>query len=462
MNGDPRGFIVKTPDTRLEAFPSHRSLRARPLRARRGSIAVYAAVTSIVLVGVVGLAIDTAYAMTARAQLQRAADAAALAGAAKLGLAGQSNFDLVRQAALDNASRNVVVGCCPTGVLLDSNPGNDPAGDVVVGRWQFDATTHTFFFDPTGVPADAVQVRARCAEDAQNPPLQLLFGPIFGHSTSQGGRPAIARLAPPPDPLLLVLNSNRAGAFLINGGATVNIDAGFLQIDSTDACGLRINGGSGTVSGMRINIVGGSCAGSGLLGDVIEGAPYVPDPLAGVPEPDVAALGLASMPAITSAGTYSPGYYPGGIDLSGGTAHLEPGIYVIGNQSPGRGVNLTGSGFVEGDGVMIFLEDGARLRTSGTDSGMRLTPPASGTYAGISLFQARSNNQAAIINGGGLFDIGGTMYLASGALSIAGNPGRHIGRVIVDTFDISGNGTFLLDGRGVPPTTNPRSVYLVR
>jgi len=434
----------------------------RPISTRRGSIAVWCAVTSVLIVGVVGLAIDTAYTMTARAQLQRAADAAALAGAAQLAVPGQSNFGLVRQAALQNASRNVVVGCCPTGVLLDSNPANDPAGDVVVGRWRFDTGTHTFWFDPNGLPADAVQIRARCAADARNPPLQLFFGQLFGQSTSQGGRPAIARLSPPPDPLLLVLNATRSSAFLMNGGATVNVDAGFVQVDSSDSCGMRVNGNSGSVTGMRFNIVGGACSGNGVVGDVIEGAPYVPDPLASVPPPNVGALGLPSMPAITSAGTYSPGYYPGGIDLSGGTAHLQPGIYVVGNQNPGRGVNLSGSGFVEGNGVMIFLEDGARLRTSGTSSGIRLTPPTSGTYAGISLFQSRTNHLDASIGGGGVFDISGTMYLPSAALSIAGNPGRRIGRVIVDTIDISGDGNFLVDGAGVIASRNARSVYLVR
>ena len=442
-------------DARLEI----RTLRL-PSRRRRGSIAVWAAITAILLVGVVGLAIDAAYSMTARAQLQRAADAAALAGAAKLAVLGQPNYEVVRQAAVDNAMQNVVVGCCPEGVVLDPNAANDPEGDVVVGRWTFDDSTHTSYFAPGGLPADAVQIRARCAEGASNPPLPLFFGQIFGTPTSQGGRPAIARLAPPTDPLLLVLNSNRAGAFRMNGGATVNVDAGFMQVDSDNGCGLLMNGVSGIVSGQRISIVGGSC-GAGLLGDVIENAPYVPDPLASVPEPTTASVAPGSVEAITSAGTYSPGYYPGGIELSGGTARLQPGVYVIGNQNPARGVNLTGSGFLEGDGVMIFLENGARLRTSGTDAGMRLTPPTSGPYAGISIFQSRTSNLDASINGGGLFDVAGTMYLPNGTLSIGGNPGREVGRIIVDTLDISGNGSFRVSGRGVPPSTHPRSVYLV-
>ena len=51
---------------------------------RRGSIAFLSAIAVIVLVALVGLGLDMALVMTARQQLQRTADACALAAAAML------------------------------------------------------------------------------------------------------------------------------------------------------------------------------------------------------------------------------------------------------------------------------------------------------------------------------------------------------------------------------------------
>src|SRR5689334_20022489 len=108
-----------------------------PSARRRGSVSILCAVAAFVLIGLVGLTVDTAWVMTARQQLQAAADAAALAGAARLSSTGSAQ-PVARAAALSTALANRVVGCCPNGVLLDPNPSNDPNGDVVVGRWKYD------------------------------------------------------------------------------------------------------------------------------------------------------------------------------------------------------------------------------------------------------------------------------------------------------------------------------------
>jgi Flp pilus assembly protein TadG len=435
----------------------------RPLdlsRGRRGSVAIYAVVTSIILVGVVGLAIDTAWTMTARSQLQGAADAASLAGAAKLAVVGQTTYSQVRQAAIDTAARNVVAGCCPRGVALAANTENAPMGDIVVGRWTYDTNTDSHFFDPAGTPADAVQVRARCGTGSLNPPLQLFFGPIFGQSTSEGGRPAIARLSAPADPLALILNPNRAGALQMRGNTSLAVDSGSIQVNSSNACALSTNGSSNTISAERINVVGNACASGSSSLNVVAGAPAMTDPLISVPEPNPVALGLATLPAITAGGTHGPGYYPGGIRLTGGTVQLQPGTYVIGSASPGQGIDLTGQSQIIGNDVTLFLQNGARLDTGG-GSGITLTPPASGTYQGISLFQARGNNLTATMNGSGTWDIQGTVYLPSAGVASNGIVGRRIGQLVVDTLDLTGNGTLRLTGEGRRSTSQPRRVYLV-
>ena len=160
----------------------------------RGAITVVSALVALLLVGIVGVALDTAWTLTARMQLQRTADAAALAAAAQLRVPGQTAYGLVRQAAVDTANSNGVVGCGTSGIQLEPNPGNAAGGDVVVGRWKFDTAANRFWFDPADPDPDAVQVRARCGTGSLNPALTLFFGPLFGQATSEGGRSAIARV----------------------------------------------------------------------------------------------------------------------------------------------------------------------------------------------------------------------------------------------------------------------------
>jgi Flp pilus assembly protein TadG len=426
-------------------------------RRRKGSIAIYVAIAAIVLIGVMGLAVDTGYAVTARMQLQAAADAAALAGAAQLGVPGQTNWNVVRAAAVATASRNNAIGCCPNGVVLDPNPSNAPEGDVVVGKWKYDNASGTYVLDPSDPAPDAVQVFARCGGTSKNPPLQLLFGPLFGQSTSEGGRPAIARLSSASDPFVLILDGSANGALSMNGSGTLDVSAGSIQVNSSDSCGLKIAGNSGTITAQSTKIVGSSCAGNGLVGSVASGAPAISDPLASLPEPSSA--GMSSLPAITGSGTYSPGYYPGGISMNGGTAVLLPGVYVIGSQNPGKGVDLHGSAFLSGDGVTLFLESGASLGISGNGAGFRLTPPLTGTYAGITIFESRSDTQDASLGGGGSIDLQGILYVPSATITLAGSADRKFGRLIADQVSVSGGATYTITGSG-PRVFGSKRVFL--
>jgi hypothetical protein len=68
----------------------------------------------------------------------------------------------------------------------------------------------------------------------------------------------------------------------------------------------------------------------------------------------------------------------------------------------------------------------------------------------------------ATIDGSGTWDVGGTMYLSAGGLSMSGNVGREIGQVVANTLEISGNGAIRFTGDGIHDLSQPRHVYLVR
>jgi hypothetical protein len=98
-----------------------------------------------------GLAMDLAYYGTVDDELQRSMDAAALAGAGKLGF-NDTYFPAARQWARDYALLNPYrVG----NINLDLNTANNPAGNIVLGIWN----GGTFTPSLDGTQVNAVQCR---------------------------------------------------------------------------------------------------------------------------------------------------------------------------------------------------------------------------------------------------------------------------------------------------------------
>ena len=470
----------------IQQLRSGRSQPQEPATApRQGTVSLFSVIIIVALIGVVGLGLDTALVMTARQQLQRSADAAALAAAALLREPGQdttgvaANYQIARRAAQDTAAAasNDIVRCGQAGIALADNFANadddvNQVGDIVLGAWRFDTGTNQFAFVRTdmntGLPVpDAVKVRAQCASGSMNSQLELMFGATFGsifgsgaNNVSNVGRASIAKLGRPDDPLILVLHRTQRGSLLFDGGVIMDVRAGTVQVDSSHGCAFNVNGSIGIMEAQRTRVVGGAClTPSNLTGDLIEGSPYVPDPLAGLAAPST--IGMPNRGGITAAGTYDPGYYPDGINMNGGIARLNPGIYVFGNNAPAKGIDLKGDAFLEGERVLLYMEPGAAVNTGGSGAGMRLTPMISGTYWGVTVFMARTGSADAVITGGGVFDVKGTFYVPNGDIEMRGDVTRLVGRIIVDTLTVRGNSTFVITGDDLPPPEGPLFVYLV-
>jgi Flp pilus assembly protein TadG len=154
---------------------------------RRGVILLLTAIMLVFMVGLLALAIDVGYLELAKAQLQEAADAAALAATAELiddnALTGVSNMsgeiNNARSMAVQYGAANPVCRSVPT---VDSNPSNNAAGDVVIGYLSnpSDRMQSLDFSDPN--QANAVQVTVQ-RTTAENGEVKLFFARIFGSST---------------------------------------------------------------------------------------------------------------------------------------------------------------------------------------------------------------------------------------------------------------------------------------
>lgn len=177
-----------------------RNCRARtnlPIcRNRRGAVTVYIAISMVVVLGMAALAVDAGMLYVARGELQRAADAAALAGDWKMinddrlkGASQQQAVFLAARAEAANFGHNNPT--LQVNLTLDGNSSNASGGDIVLGSL-INPENRT---EPLGVADpnlfNSVQVRTR-RDQARNGALTLWFARIFGYSETDGWATATA------------------------------------------------------------------------------------------------------------------------------------------------------------------------------------------------------------------------------------------------------------------------------
>lgn len=413
-------------------------------RARRtGATLAWLLGLMAVWAALLGLAVDTGWGVLVGGQLQNAADAAALAGAQPL----KAGRDQVRTVAMMVAARNPAAG---HELSLDANPLNAPGGDVVVGRYNRSLD----LFTPTDSGGNAVRVVTRRTGDSADGPVPLFFGPMFGVDSIEMSRSAIARNLGGTGAGLVALCPDCTCALEVTDGALHVLD-GVIQIDAAVGCAM-CGGGSVTSVGVDIAAGGGECTGDGAADGHQIDTMAVPlgDPVADVPEPDWE--GLADLGAITTSGLYGPGYYSGGLDLQTGIVFLQTGTYVLG----GVGLRVGPSGVVIANRCMMYIPPGGGAVDLTDVGGFRLTPPASGPYEGISIFQSRLNTNAAAIHAGGGMLMTGTGYFPAAQLTLGGSGATAGNQHIAWTIRVEDAGTLTIRYlQSFPPDED--AVYLV-
>jgi hypothetical protein len=452
---------------RRRAAPYGHAGRTGP-DGERGAVLLLVLVLGALLIGFAGLAIDSAYVGTATQQLQSAADAAALSAVRMLHSETviDGTYPLTRQAAIDIALVNKAAS---ESVQLTANTANDAAGDIVVGVWNPSDGS----FTPTTAGPNAVRVRARRTTTSAGGPIALFFGSAFGTSVLDAGRTATAVLTVDADPLVLLLATSGPGALDLNGTPVLDVSAGKIHSNSSDACSIDLVG-TPSVSAMVTSMAGAGCYPPGSIsGAVVTGGPVLPDPLADL-LPDAASWNAyeAAMTVqagtgggtIGGSGTFAPGLYAGGIDLkSSDTVTLQPGVYMLG----GHGLTMKGGASLSAPGATLLIDHGGQVDVSGNAS-LSILAPESGSFEGVAFFSHRQNagggpgSPEMRIGGTGDVDVQGIVYLPSGTFVMAGTPGnKQLGALIVHTLTNSGTSGFVVTGNGVPVSGGPELVFLV-
>jgi hypothetical protein len=379
------------------------------LRRRRGSVSGFVAICLTLLVAIVAIALDGGLLLSERRHAQAVADAAALAAASDLYLGNSATT--AQQSALSTAAAN---GYTNDGVSSVITPNlTDSNGNPVHGIW-----SPPISGDHVG-DANYVEV---VVQWNQARGFSSIFGsgaiPVRARSVAMGSTKTASTSA------ILNLDPTGSGALSASGNPTITVNAP-ITINSTSSQALIVVGSS-DLSAPAINVTGNYSlsGGADLTGTVHTGVTASPDPLAALVAPDPTTLTLQSSSALNlgdgNSHTLSPGVYAGGISIGSTTSvTLLPGIYYI----QGGGFSLSGSSNLTGNGVMIYnapaaASDSISLTGSGN---VTLSPPTSGRYAGITLFQDRNSSVTATITGDSGFKVTGTFYIAGAKLKVTGN-----------------------------------------
>jgi hypothetical protein len=393
---------------------------------------IWVSVSMMVFIGLIGLALDTGYAVLVGGQLQHAADAAALAGAQVV----YQDSGTVRNMAAAVGSSNVVANR-PLAV--------DVGSDVTIGTFQTDDST----FAAGGRAPNAVRVVTKRTASSHGP-IPLFFGGVFGVSNIDMTRTATAMVPDSSTPTVIVLDPSAPCALTVTGGTNLTVIGGPIQVNSTNSSAACI-GGSSSDFADAIDCCGQARVNNNAIVDMLinNNMPAIPDPLAGLPDPPFPAgqPGVDVSPGTTQ--TLDPGYYTGGLSVRG-TCNLNPGIYILG--SPGLKVNSSAA--LSGDGVMIYIAGGS-FDSSSTGASTHLSPPdpnrhnfvGADTYAGIVVFQARGNSTTSNVSLNGTLNIRGLMYFPSNEFDISSGGSEFGVRLIANQVKCSGQGGVRINSR---------------
>jgi len=241
-----------------------------------------------------------------------------------------------------------------------------------------------------------------------------------------------------------VLNPTASGSLRMTGTASLTSGCGVYvhssAAGSNGAISLTGSGGITTTGQSKTSVAGTvSKTGTSYITPAAETGvtPHSPaDPFAAtLPAPPAAgacqptAQFTGSSPHTIPAGTYCDQIRQSGsavLTLTTGTYYLKAGIKV------------SGSAMVTATGPVTIYVAGGAIDLTGS-SGINLSPPTSGTYQGISIWQPPSNTSAGVIVGSTTQVVGGLIYMPSAALTYTGTSATSaVTSIVVDTLSMVG------------------------
>lgn len=423
--------------------PPRRRLRRRWMPAdRRGGVAAMVGFAAPVMIGFLGLAIDTTYWETNKINLQGAADQAAVSA----GRAYRSENDVTLEAVAVLANHGIKNGVADTTVAVSQPPatgsfaGNPQAIEVKVTQPQ-----KSIFTAALGITPPTLTTRAVTA-------------PAYA-----GGGACIIALA------------TTGTAIAMNGTNTVDISLCNVYNNSTSASGTTLVGGA-YLSALNAYLVGDwSGGGTFAVSRTLQrGASPVADPYATRAMPAVPSRCNATKAAHSSSASYVAAadgkfVFCEGLKLtgSGNTLTLGPGIYMFDRDQ----FSINGDWTINATNATLMFtsstgSDHAELKVNGNQT-VNITPPTTGVSKGVAVWMHRNAAASKSINfgGGSTLNIVGAIYGANADVTVSGSNGSAAcTQVVARTITFNGNNTFRHECTGVgisdPPGSLPALVLV--
>lgn len=376
----------------MERTPEAKRFSTPTRRRERGQTLIVVCLALLILLGVLGFAVDYSNAWFHRQSAQSVADSVCTAAA----------MDMLSSSTV---SSNFTPG--GASATLDCTGSPTPAPCMYATRNGYPLSSVKFEYPSSvsGIPACTTGANPTVCDAsgvADNPyvkvnvtdQIPLTFAALISGNTTQNVTATatcglVLSNAPIP---ILVLNPDQPGTLSISGTGTtakITIWGGpqqSIQVNSTNSSAVGVNGGP-TVDLTNAGPAGG---GGGLFG--VNGGPTTPnltllpsssnwihhspitDPFAKWPAPGKPSAAPSSTQV--DPGTfgcppsnggkcdrYFPGYYGSGIDTTGRTVVFDPGIYYLDGdftlkQSCVRPSNAAGTGTNDIGGTMFYFHSG--------------------------------------------------------------------------------------------------------
>ncbi len=341
-------------------LPSLMSLLLRRFRLNvSGGIAVSFAMALPVLLGIVGIASDYAMMTKVRAELQDAADAAAMAGAREIPLS-MSNAAQVESAVRAFAAYRLTQNSAAT------------ADDLAAMNLSL---TVDVLDDFSAVKVD----------------ISEQWTPFFLHFVSEGVTPVSvssqARFVGRNNICVLGLAGSGTAVYLDKGARLTGHNCGVFS-NSTGSSSLRVDSNAKLNASIVCSTGGASISSSATVTpSAITDCPVIEDPLASRAAPSVGSCDYNHTIINGPTVTLEPGVYCDGISIQGSSdVTFAPGVYILKD----GGISASGQAKIRGEGVGFYITGNATPIVFGSGTSVSLAAPTSGPMAGLLFFEDRS------------------------------------------------------------------------
>ena len=392
------------------------------LKDRRGGVLIYVAIALPVFLGVSGLAVDVSVWHAHKRHIQTIADAGAVAGASELVrmIEASNRNDLADTAAREDAtasgakvSDQIAVNIPPT---AGDYAGATNAVEVIVTR-------------------DAPSLLSRF---------------VFPQQASVSAR-AVA-FASEGEYCIYSLNSSKANALHVSGGAAMSLDCGVMVNSSASAPdeALHVTGG-GCLNASVIKVVG-EFSGSGCYNtsEPFQGTEPHENPLDGYFSAPAAASGIC-----TTSGNLTvhsgdvvdlpAGRHCGKITVqNGGTLRLAGGTHVLDKALTVHGTLIEQAG---SNGVTLYLgpdTGNSDALNFASDADVTLSAPTTGDYANLLIYvdEAATGDVKHNLTAKTSSSLAGLIYMPSHDIEFSGSSGTDTVMLVADEIKLSGQANF--------------------